>query len=119
MLADGRYAMLDDGLGSSLVPSKPVIEQKLGSSWLRRCAAARVVGDRPAARAQQGSAYGDWKASAIPTFNRLRLAGRSVPQRRSRHVLFAVGDGKMIPYYKLRQNRRPPLKGLLNSIREE
>lgn len=30
MLASGRYAMLDDGRGFSLVPWKPVIERKLG-----------------------------------------------------------------------------------------
>lgn len=30
MLACGRYAMLDDGMGFSLVPWKPVIEQRLG-----------------------------------------------------------------------------------------
>ncbi|KGH10017.1 type VI secretion protein [Comamonas thiooxydans] len=30
MLASGRYAILDDGLGFSLVPWKPVIEKKLG-----------------------------------------------------------------------------------------
>ncbi|KLD75197.1 DUF3363 domain-containing protein [Xanthomonas hyacinthi] len=30
MLASGRYAMLDDGKGFSLVPWKPVIEQRLG-----------------------------------------------------------------------------------------
>ena len=30
MLATGRYAMLDDGMGFSLVPWKPVIEQRLG-----------------------------------------------------------------------------------------
>ncbi|EHK68067.1 hypothetical protein KYC_02304 [Achromobacter arsenitoxydans SY8] len=30
MLAIGRYAMLDDGMGFSLVPWKPVIEQRLG-----------------------------------------------------------------------------------------
>jgi len=30
MLASGRYAMLDDGVGFSLVPWKPVIEQRLG-----------------------------------------------------------------------------------------
>ena len=30
MLASGRYAMLDDGLGFSLVPWRPVIEQQLG-----------------------------------------------------------------------------------------
>ena len=32
MLASGRYAMLDDGKGFSLVPWKPVIEQRLGQS---------------------------------------------------------------------------------------
>lgn len=30
MLASARYAMLDDGMGFSLVPWKPVIEQRLG-----------------------------------------------------------------------------------------
>ncbi len=30
MLASGRYAMLDDGAGFSLVPWKPVLEQRLG-----------------------------------------------------------------------------------------
>lgn len=30
MLASGRYAMLDDGMGFSLVPWKPVIEKRLG-----------------------------------------------------------------------------------------
>ncbi|WP_323034330.1 relaxase/mobilization nuclease and DUF3363 domain-containing protein [Pararhodobacter sp.] len=30
MLASGRYAMLDDGMGFSLAPWKPVIEQRLG-----------------------------------------------------------------------------------------
>ena len=30
MLASGRYAMLDDGMGFSLVPWKSVIEQRLG-----------------------------------------------------------------------------------------
>jgi hypothetical protein len=30
MLASGRYAMLDDGMGFSLVPWKPVIERQLG-----------------------------------------------------------------------------------------
>ncbi len=32
MLASGRYAMLDDGKGFSLVPWKPVLEQRLGQS---------------------------------------------------------------------------------------
>lgn len=30
MLASGRYAMLDDGMGFSLVPWKPMIDQRLG-----------------------------------------------------------------------------------------
>lgn len=30
MLVSGRYAMLDDGMGFSLVPWRPVIEQRLG-----------------------------------------------------------------------------------------
>ena len=30
LLASGRYAMLDDGMGFSLVPWKPVIEQRMG-----------------------------------------------------------------------------------------
>jgi hypothetical protein len=29
-LASGRFAMLDDGIGFSLVPWKPVIDQRLG-----------------------------------------------------------------------------------------
>ncbi len=32
MLASGRFAMLDDGLGFSLVPWKPVLEQRLGQT---------------------------------------------------------------------------------------
>lgn len=32
MLASGRFAMLDDGAGFSLVPWKPVIEQRLGQN---------------------------------------------------------------------------------------
>jgi hypothetical protein len=31
-LASGRFAMLDDGIGFSLVPWRPVIEQRLGQS---------------------------------------------------------------------------------------
>lgn len=41
MLASGRYAMLDDGVGFSLVPCKPVIEQRLGQQL-----AATVLGGR-------------------------------------------------------------------------
>jgi hypothetical protein len=32
MLASGRFSMLDDGMGFSLVPWKPVIEQRLGQA---------------------------------------------------------------------------------------
>src|SRR5690606_9410903 len=32
ILTSGRFAMLDDGMGFSLVPWKPVIEQRLGRS---------------------------------------------------------------------------------------
>jgi hypothetical protein len=31
-LTSGRFALLDDGIGFSLVPWKPVIEQRLGQS---------------------------------------------------------------------------------------
>ncbi len=41
MLASGRYAMLDDGMGFSLVPWKPAIEQRLGQRL-----AATMRGDR-------------------------------------------------------------------------
>ncbi|HFK3918577.1 TPA: DUF3363 domain-containing protein, partial [Klebsiella pneumoniae] len=39
MLASGRYAMLDDGMGFSLVPWRPVIEPRLGQQL-----AAKVIG---------------------------------------------------------------------------
>ena len=32
MLASGRFAILDDGMGFSLVPLAPVIEKRLGQS---------------------------------------------------------------------------------------
>ncbi|VFR57270.1 Type IV secretory pathway, VirD2 components (relaxase) [plant metagenome] len=41
MLASGRFAMLDDGMGFSLVPWRPVIEQRLGQQL---AATARGVG---------------------------------------------------------------------------
>jgi hypothetical protein len=34
LLASGRFAMLDDGMGFSLVPWKPVIEQRLGQTMM-------------------------------------------------------------------------------------
>jgi hypothetical protein len=40
LLASGRFAMLDDGLGFSLVPWRPVIEKRLGQTI-----AAVVLGD--------------------------------------------------------------------------
>src|SRR5262249_46566957 len=40
MLASGRFAMLDDGLGFSLVPWRPLLEQRLGQN-----VAAIVRGD--------------------------------------------------------------------------
>ncbi|MBO1270793.1 relaxase/mobilization nuclease and DUF3363 domain-containing protein [Shewanella sp. 4t3-1-2LB] len=39
MLVSGRYAMLDDGMGFSLVPWRPVIEQRLGQQLT-----AKVIG---------------------------------------------------------------------------
>ncbi|HEK1439182.1 TPA: DUF3363 domain-containing protein [Pseudomonas aeruginosa] len=47
MLASGRYAMLDDGMGFSLVPWRPVIEQQLGrqvSAVLQGGAASWQIG---------------------------------------------------------------------------
>jgi len=47
MLASGRYAMLDDGKGFSLVPWKPVIEQRLGqqiAATMRSGAASWEIG---------------------------------------------------------------------------
>lgn len=49
MLASGRYAMLDDGMGFSLVPWKPVIEQRLGqqlSATMRGSGVSWEVGRR-------------------------------------------------------------------------
>lgn len=42
MLASGRYAMLDDGMGFSLVPWKPVIEQRLGQQLAATVRGGRV-----------------------------------------------------------------------------
>jgi type IV secretory pathway VirD2 relaxase len=42
-LASGRYAMLDDGLGFSLVPWRPVIEQRLGYAVSATLRAGRVM----------------------------------------------------------------------------
>ena len=42
MLASGRYAMLNDGLGFCLVPWKPVIEQRLGQQLAATVRGAEV-----------------------------------------------------------------------------
>ncbi len=50
MLASGRYAMLDDGMGFSLVPWKPVIEQRLGqqlAATVRGSGVSWEIGRRP------------------------------------------------------------------------
>jgi len=43
MLASGRFAMLDDGLGFSLVPWRPVIEPRLGQSMAATLQTGRVT----------------------------------------------------------------------------
>lgn len=43
MLASGRFAMLDDGLGFTLVPWRPVIEPRLGQSVAATLQAGRVT----------------------------------------------------------------------------
>ena len=46
-LASGRFAMLDDGMGFSLVPWKPVVEQRLGQSMtavVRGCGVSWELG---------------------------------------------------------------------------
>ena len=45
MLASGRYAMLDDGMGFSLVPWRPVIEQRLGQQIAATVRSAGVSWD--------------------------------------------------------------------------
>ncbi|HCF0814436.1 TPA: relaxase/mobilization nuclease and DUF3363 domain-containing protein [Pseudomonas aeruginosa] len=42
MLASGRYAMLDDGMGFSLVPWRPVIERRLGQQLAATVSASAV-----------------------------------------------------------------------------
>ncbi|MDD5364801.1 MAG: relaxase/mobilization nuclease and DUF3363 domain-containing protein [Gallionellaceae bacterium] len=55
MLASGRYAMLDDGMGFSLVPWKPVIERHLGQTVT---AAMRINGVSWELGRQRGLAIG-------------------------------------------------------------
>ncbi|MEW9570256.1 DUF3363 domain-containing protein [Rhodanobacter sp. Si-c] len=43
MLISGRYAMLDDGMGFSLVPWKPVVEQRLGQQLAARFRGSKVL----------------------------------------------------------------------------
>ncbi len=45
MLASGRYAMLDDGMGFSLVPWMPVIEQRLGQQIAATVRSGRALWD--------------------------------------------------------------------------
>ena len=49
MLASGRFAMLDDGLGFRLVPWKPVIAQRLGQALAATVRGGRIVGGWAAA----------------------------------------------------------------------
>ena len=44
MLASGRYAMLDDGMGFSLVPWQSVIEQRLGQQLSATVRSSAVSG---------------------------------------------------------------------------
>jgi Protein of unknown function (DUF3363) len=44
-LASGRFAILDDSIGFSLVPWKPVIEQRLGQSLTAVVQSRRVSWD--------------------------------------------------------------------------
>ena len=50
LLASDRFAMLDDGTGFSLVPWKPVIEQRLGHLDRRATRRRGVLGVRARAR---------------------------------------------------------------------
>lgn len=50
MLASGRYAMLDDGTGFSLVPWKPVIEQRVGQQMAATMRGSGVSWDIDRAR---------------------------------------------------------------------
>ncbi|MDO8421649.1 MAG: DUF3363 domain-containing protein [Parvibaculum sp.] len=43
ILASGRYAMLDDGMGFSLVPWKPLLEQRLGQTIMATLWRGNVV----------------------------------------------------------------------------
>lgn len=52
MLASGRYAMLDDGMGFSLVPWRPVIEQRLGQQIAATMHGGGVVWDMSRFRGQ-------------------------------------------------------------------
>ena len=54
MLASGRVAMLDDGMGFSLVPWKPVIEQRLGQQLAATVRGASVSWE-----------IGRWRSNAI------------------------------------------------------
>src|SRR5262249_44150692 len=49
-LASGRFAMIDDGLGFSLVPWRPVLEKDIGRPVMGECAAATSRGSSVAPR---------------------------------------------------------------------
>lgn len=55
MLVSGRYAMLDDGVGFSLVPWRPVVEQRLGQ---KLAATVRAGGTSWEVGRQKGSSIG-------------------------------------------------------------
>lgn len=55
VLASGRYAMLDDGMGFSLVPWKPVVEQQLGQQVAATVHGGGVAWD---IRRQRGTSIG-------------------------------------------------------------
>ena len=78
MLASGRYAMLDDGMGFSLVPWKPVIEQRLGqqlAATMRGSSVSWEIGR------QRSPKLGHLAASVSP----------QKPQVFHRHVVHAHG----------------------------
>jgi hypothetical protein len=51
-LASGRFAMLDDGFGFSLVPWRPVIEKRLGQELSAKVDAGRVSWELGRARSR-------------------------------------------------------------------
>ncbi|WP_435750056.1 LysR family transcriptional regulator [Thauera sp. AutoDN2] len=62
ILASGRYAMLDDGLGFSLVPWKPVIEERFGTAT--RCDHSQRIGFLGT---RNSSRHVDWIEANLPS----------------------------------------------------